>query len=123
MQHPSIYRVTRSQGTKTYTRVSQLESSPYYRWDNSVLPRTEAFPRGFRMIAYSNQQGSNAGGETGGNMFVECCNVGPNEEESCTETVGALEFPTQRCDFVGLAFGKEEYGCTGAFDNYVCIHV
>jgi len=56
------------------------------------------------MIAYSNQQGSNAGGETGGNMFVECCNVGPNEEESCTETVGALEFPTQRCDFVGLAF-------------------
>jgi len=101
--HPTIYRVTQNQGTKTYTRVSQLESSPYYRWDNSVLPKTEAFPPGFRMIAYSNQQGANVGGETGGNMFVECCNF-VNDEESCTNTVGTLEFPTQACDFLGLAF-------------------
>ena len=59
------------------------------------------------MIAYSNQQGANMGGETGGNMFVECCNMINNgEDESCTETVGDLVFPTQSCDFVGLAFGK-----------------
>ena len=69
--HPSVYKVTTSGGTKTYTRVSQLDSSPYYRWDNSVLPRTEAFPTGFRMIAYSNQSGATTGGETGGNMFGE----------------------------------------------------
>ena len=56
------------------------------------------------MIAYSNQQNANAGGETGGNMFVECCNM-VNGEEQCTETVGAIEFPTQKCDFVGFAFG------------------
>ena len=59
------------------------------------------------MIAYSNQQGANMGGETGGNMFVECCNMGQSEDdETCTETIGDLVFPTQRCDFVGLAFGE-----------------
>ena len=57
------------------------------------------------MIAYSNQQNANSGGETGGNMFTECCNMISEEEEQCTETIGAIEFPTQACDFVGLAFG------------------
>ena len=81
-----------------------MESSPYYRWDNSVLPRTEEFPEGFRMIAYSDQENAQIGGETGGNLFVECCNF-VNDEEECTSTVGSVIFPTQKCDFVGFAFG------------------
>ena len=56
------------------------------------------------MIAYSNQQGASQGGETGGNLFIECCN-GFDDNESCTNTVGKLEFPKQNCDFLGLAFG------------------
>lgn len=103
--HPSIYEVdTAADGTKTYTRVSNLETSPYYRWDNSVTPLTEAFPESFRMIAYSNQDGADEGGETGGNMFVECCNYDAQGNEDCTETVGELVFPRKNCSFVGLAF-------------------
>ena len=70
-----------------------------------MLPRTEEFPPGFRMIAYSNQQNANTGGETGANMFVECCNILGEEEEECTTTAGGIIFPTQACDFVGFAFG------------------
>ena len=107
LKHPSIYEVATGQGgTKTYTRLNNLNTSPYYRWDNSVLPRTEAFPPKFRMIAYSDQMGANVGGETGGNMFVECCNVNAQGEESCTETTGGVDFPKKDCSFLGMAFGK-----------------
>ncbi len=74
------------------------------------------------MIAYSNQEGASGGGETGGNMFVECCNfIGgeEEEEEDCVNTVGDLIFPTQACDFVGLAFGM--YLCfIGIFNLFLC---
>eukprot|EP00561_Arcocellulus_cornucervis_P012712 CAMPEP_0185802860 /NCGR_PEP_ID=MMETSP1322-20130828/2246_1 /TAXON_ID=265543 /ORGANISM="Minutocellus polymorphus, Strain RCC2270" /LENGTH=169 /DNA_ID=CAMNT_0028498661 /DNA_START=168 /DNA_END=674 /DNA_ORIENTATION=+ len=73
--HPSIYEVTANEdGTETFTRVDNLDSSPYYRWDNSVSPKTEAFPPGFRLITASSDAGANNGGENGGNMFTECCN-------------------------------------------------
>lgn len=91
--HPSIYQVsTDASGAKTYNRVNNLETSPYYRWDTTLLPAVEAFPPGFRMIAYSNE-----------NLLVECCNM-IGEEESCTEQDGNLNFPSQNCDFVGIAF-------------------
>jgi hypothetical protein len=63
------------------------------------LPTVEAFPPGFQMIAYSNE-----------NLLVECCNM-IGEEESCTEQDGNLNFPSQNCDFVGIAFGKNEVAC------------
>ena len=69
------------------------------------MPRTEEFPPGFRMIAYSDQ-GSD-GIENDGNygeIFVECCDI-VDERESCTETEGSLILPNQQCDFVGFAFG------------------
>lgn len=56
------------------------------------------------MIAYSNQQGATQGGETGGNLFMECCNVRGEDDETCTSTVGSIEFPKRNCDFLGLAF-------------------
>jgi len=100
--HPSIYRVTKNPaGGKIYTRVSRLESSPYYRWNTSTKPATVEFPPGFRMIAYSNQERADVGGETGGNLLVECCNDG----EACVTTSGnPLLFPRTRCGMMGLAF-------------------
>jgi len=60
------------------------------------------------MIAYSNEEGADSGGETGGNLLVECCDFvgnGEEKEEDCTTTVGnPLIFPTKKCDFLGLAF-------------------
>ena len=107
--HPSIYKVTEFSGQKKFTRVSNLKSSPYYRWNTNELPETVAFPPNFRMIAYSNQEGADSGGETGGNLLVECCDFvgnGEEKEEDCTTTVGnPLIFPTKKCDFLGLAFG------------------
>ena len=71
------------------------------------------------MIAYSNQQNANIGGETGGNMFVECCNM-VNGGEECTETIGDIEFPTKACDFVGLAFGMcDSFEIMSSYFNYV----
>lgn len=77
-----------------------------YRWNTNTLPETVAFPPNFRMIAYSNQQGAQVGGETGGNLLVECCNyINGGEEENCSTTVGnPLIFPTNTCDFLGIAF-------------------
>ena len=107
-KHPSIYEVTdNSDGTQTYTRVSQLESSPYYRWDNSVLPKTQAFPPGFRMIASTDDQGSDNGGERGGNMFTECCQLSGGGE-NCVSWE-RLNFPSRNCDFLGIAFGEFIY--------------
>ena len=96
-QHPSIYAQDRSTGV--YTRVTQLESSPYYRWDQSVEPKTEAFPPEFRMIAYSDQDNADSGGETGFNLFMECCT---EDESSCTNSYGTT-FPNKNCGFLGLA--------------------
>lgn len=104
--HPSIYRVTGSNGQKTYARVNNLDTSPYYRWNSQTSPETVAFPPEFRMIAYSNQEGAGSGGETGGNLLVECCNfINGGENEDCTTTLGnPLIFPKKKCDFLGLAF-------------------
>lgn len=45
------------------------------------------------------------GGETGGNLLVECCNFNAMGEEDCVTTNGnTLIFPTTTCDFLGLAF-------------------
>ena len=112
MQHPTFYKVRNNpngDGTKIYTRHENILSGPYYRWDNSVLPRTEEFPPNFRMIAASTDNRANLGGESGGNMLTECCNMidngGPEPEENC-ETWDRLHFPTRTCDFLGVAFGK-----------------
>ena len=85
-------------GTKTYNRVNTLDTSPYYRWDNSVLPRTEAFPPDFRMIAYSTD-----------NLFTECCDYSPSGDEICTEQEGTLNFPTRNCDFFSIALGETDF--------------
>jgi len=101
--HPSIYRVTDDgSGTKTFTRVNNLDTSPYYRWDKSNAPEVVAFPPGFRMIAHSDDAGANQGGESGANMMTECCDMGPNGEEQC-ESWGELRFPTRTCSFLGIA--------------------
>lgn len=98
--HPSIYRVTQTNnGQSTYTRVNDLESSPYYRWNTSTSPETVEFPPGFRMITYSNQ--------AGGDLFMECCDYTSDGEEDCTFFEGnPLVFPTTTCEFLGIAMGK-----------------
>jgi len=102
--HPSIYRVVdNGDGTETFIRADELDTSPYYRWDNSVLPLTEAFPPGFRMIASTADDGAGQGGENGENMFTECCNIGFLGIEDC-QSWNRLKFPTQTCDFLGIAF-------------------
>ena len=111
LQHPTIFEViTDTNGVSTYTRASSLFSSPYYRWDNSVEPKTEAFPPGFRMIASSNDAGANNGGESGGNMMVECCQTDGPEDEDC-EFWPFMTFPQKNCDFLGIAFGKSLSRC------------
>jgi len=94
--HPSIYQVqTHSDdNTKTYTRVSNLYTSPYYRWDTTVQPKVEAFPKNFRMIAANTDKGANRGGEVGSNLFTECCNL-PDGDEDCQEW-GGLYFPKKK---------------------------
>ena len=60
------------------------------------------------MIAFSDDLNAQGGGETGGNLFVECCEVDSNGEEGeCTSESGGgtFNFPTQTCGFLGLAFG------------------
>jgi len=92
--HPSFYEVTNNGAT--FTRVSDLESSPYYRWDKSVTPLVEAFPPGFRMIAASSDAGAHNA------MFTECCNFSGNGGESCQDW-NFLNFPDTPCDFLGIA--------------------
>ena len=118
--HPTIYEVTTdaNTGDTIYTRAPLIEMSPYYRWHNSVLPRTEAFPPGFRMIAHSDDLGANLTGDReGGNLIVECCNYVddpnlPEPDEVCTETWDKLDFPTTSCASMGIGFGesKDETG-------------
>lgn len=93
-------------GQLVHTRVSDLETSPYYRWNKNTLPETVEFPSDFRMIAYSDSSGAVQGGEVGENLLVECCNFVNGEEDCSTTTGNPLIFPTNTCDFLGIAFGK-----------------
>ena len=98
-KHPTIYEVSKN---GVFTRAQTLDTSAYYRWDNSVDPKTESFPPGFRMIATSTDPGANQDGED--NMYTECCNmVGDGEE---CKTWNQLKFPTRTCDFLGIALGE-----------------
>ena len=118
IQHPTIYEVTNDgRGGETFTRARNLETSPYYRWDNRVKPRTEAFPPGFRMIAASNDPGANQDGESGENMLTECCDL-DGEEEDC-QSWGRLEFPRRNCDFLGIAFGELSLRLETSYYNYL----
>ena len=59
------------------------------------------------MIAHSNDFGANQGGESGGNMLTECCNLidnGTDEPDEDCQTWDHLHFPTRKCDFLGIAF-------------------
>lgn len=57
------------------------------------------------MIAFSDQDGADKGGETGSNFFMECCNDG----EACDTWTGALSFPRKNCQMLGMALGKLFY--------------
>jgi hypothetical protein len=97
--HPSIYRRLRSDGeAATFELVTNLEVGPYYRWDNSVSPRTQAYPPGFQMIAH--YPSTDPGAE--GRMMTECCMLSEDGEEQCEEW-SFLHFPARNCDFVGIA--------------------
>ena len=67
-----------------------------------------AFPPGFRMIAHSNDPGADQGGESEGNMLTECCDFLGDEEEDCRNW-DRLHFPSRKCDFLGIAFGKGSF--------------
>merc|ERR1719356_2259307 len=80
--HPSIYRRRRSDGEAAgFELVTNLEVGPYYRWDNSVSPRTVAYPPGFQMIAH--YPSTDPGAE--GRMMTECCMLSEDGGESCQE--------------------------------------
>ncbi|KAL3941029.1 MAG: hypothetical protein SGBAC_004535 [Bacillariaceae sp.] len=85
-RHPAIDQVAEDQDdARTYTLAPDLETGPYYRWGNSVLPRTEAFPPSFRKIAHSNDIGAENGEVgSGSNLGTDCCNF-VNGEEACEE--------------------------------------
>ena len=107
-KHPTIFEVTTdSNGVEIYTRAPTLLTSPYYRWMNDDEFETEAFPDGFRMIAHSTDDGAQQAGESGGNMLVECCQM-IDDEEDC-EFWDEMMFPTDSCDFLGIAFGMSIY--------------
>lgn len=104
--HPSIYRVTTDENeVKTYTRVNNLDTSPYYRWNTNTLPETVPFPPGFRMISHSDQYGITAPSDFNEMLFVECCDYDADGEEICsyTSTDTSLIFPQQSCDFLSIA--------------------
>lgn len=67
--HPTIYKVGRDKATNanTYELANISFSGPYYRWDKDApLPRVEAFPEGFQMIAGMDPD------LPGLNLFSEC---------------------------------------------------
>jgi len=97
--HPSIYRRSRTNAEDAkFELVTDLEVGPYYRWDNSVSPPTQAYPPGFRMIAHY----PNADPGAEGRMMTECCSYTEDDDESCEEWP-FLHFPERNCDFVGIA--------------------
>jgi len=108
--HPSIYIEKKIKGVKHYNRISHTRITAYYRWDRSLV--IQAFPPGFRMIAGSTDNGANIGGPTGGNLYTECCNFPPEEEEGgsldCVSydngTPSDLFWPKRKCDFLDIVF-------------------
>lgn len=102
--HPSIYRVTNKNGVQTYSRVNNLDTGPYYRWNNNTEPQTVEFPPGFRMIAFSDQLAREAPGDHVESLMVECCDFDGEDEEICTFSEGTkLIFPETTCDFLGIS--------------------
>lgn len=100
LQHPTVYEVNEDGGTKTFVR-AHTRATAYYRWDKSVVPSTEAFPPGFRMIAHSNDAGADKGEIGGGyNLVVECCRDGTRNCES----FDYLTFPVMKCDLMEIFF-------------------
>jgi len=106
--HPSIYEVVgNSDGSTTYTRVNNLDSSTYYRWDNTVSPLAEAFPPEFRMIAHSNDPRADEHAANQDNMPIrtECCNFGDTIEDETCEFWNRVVLPdNRRCDDLGIGF-------------------
>ena len=87
--HPSIYRVS-SDGLFTLDEIYYF--SVYYFWDTNEI--TEAFPKGFRMIASDRE------------AFTECV-VGDfkpcTRTDGCTIPEGATTFfPSQACDMLEI---------------------
>jgi len=101
--HPTFYEVVDDNGVNKYIR-TESESTLYYRWDNSVHPRTEAFPPGFRMIAHSSDIRANLGQlfDNDTNLLSECC-FHQDDEIECDSTPG-LHFPTSSCDYLEILF-------------------
>jgi hypothetical protein len=99
---------TDEDGVKTYTRVNNLDTSPYYRWNTNTLPETVPFPPGFRMISHSDQYGITAPSDFNEMLFVECCDYDADGEEICsyTSTDTSLIFPQQTCDFLSIALSE-----------------
>jgi len=103
--HPTIYEVIgNDDGTKTYIRAKVIESTPYYRWDDSSSPPVEAFSPGFRMIAHSNDDGANQGElDDEFNLRTECCLFQDNAEVQC-DYWNDLHFPNSSCDYLEIVF-------------------
>mmetsp|Transcript_7869 Transcript_7869/g.12305 ORF Transcript_7869/g.12305 Transcript_7869/m.12305 type:complete len:758 (+) Transcript_7869:75-2348(+) len=102
--HPTVYEVIENNnngGTTTFVR-AHTRATAYYRWDQSAVPATEAFPPGFRMIAHSNDEGADKG-EIGGqyNLLVECCRDGTRD---CETFKYHLTFPAMKCDLMEIFF-------------------
>jgi hypothetical protein len=93
--HPTVYQVSGTSVDPVYNRVP-TSLTTYYRWDNTVLPRTEEFPPGFRIIASSADRGAPIF-----NMFSECCNYPGGVQDCQTET--GLKFPNRNCHHLDIA--------------------
>ena len=138
--HPSIYEVIKENDETVYKRVSNLDTSPYYRWD-SALPETVAFPSGFQMIAYSNQDNAEEGGETGNNLLVKNVLILPTMKKKrqhrdrrllpyhpYTKIQFCLLEPASECQYAGNRTKRQEYiGGTYQLANgsdvfHVCIY-
>lgn len=94
--------------TKTYTRLNDLVTGPYYRWNTSTMPETVPFPPGFRMIAHSDQYGIEAPSDFDEILYVECCDYDEAGEEICSYASAgtSIIFPDQTCNFLGIAMSE-----------------
>jgi len=108
--HPTIYKVGRDDSTNitTYELAEVSFSGPYYRWDKDApLPRVEAFPKGFQMIAGMDPD------LPGLNLFSEClcpkpCNrtdglCDPEDYGNSFDDNNASFFPMEACGEMGIA--------------------
>ena len=66
------------------------------------------FPRIPRPKTAPDDTGADQGGESEGNMLTECCDFLGDEEEDCRNW-DRLHFPSRKCDFLGIAFGKGSF--------------